>query len=72
MGAAICAALALKIYDSRDEAVNQMVRRRDTFTPIRENVDLYRRINEEVYQHIVPETDDLLKRSHRIFHPNQA
>jgi hypothetical protein len=32
-------------------------------------VDLYRRINEDVYQHIVPETDDLLKRSHRIFHP---
>jgi hypothetical protein len=48
-----------------------MVRRRDTFTPIRENVDLYRRINEEVYQHIIPETDDLLKRSHRIFQNNQ-
>jgi sugar (pentulose or hexulose) kinase len=72
MGAAICAALALKIYDSREEAVDHMVRRRDTFTPIRENVDLYRRINEEVYQHIIPETDDLLKRSHRIFHPYQA
>jgi sugar (pentulose or hexulose) kinase len=72
MGAAICAALALRVYDNRQEAVDQMVRRRDTFTPIRENVDLYRRINEEVYQHIVPETDDLLKRSHRIFHPNQA
>jgi sugar (pentulose or hexulose) kinase len=72
MGAAICAALALGIYDSRDEAVARMVRRRDTFTPIRENVDLYRRINEEVYQHIVQETDDLLKRSHRIFHPHQA
>jgi sugar (pentulose or hexulose) kinase len=72
MGAAICTALALKIYENRQEAVDQMVRRRDTFTPIRENVELYRRINEEVYQQIVPETDDLLKRSHGIFHPHPA
>ena len=72
MGAAICAALALGIYDSREEAVDRMVRRRDTFTPNRKNADLYRRINEEVYQHIVTETDDLLKRSHRIFHPHPA
>jgi sugar (pentulose or hexulose) kinase len=67
MGAAICAALALGVYGSRQEAIDKMVRRRDTFTPVRENVTLYRRINEEVYQHIVPATDDLLTRSHRIF-----
>ncbi len=72
LGAAICTALALGIYDNRQEAVAHMVRLRDTFTPIRKNVDLYRRINKEVYQHIIQETDDLLKRSHRIFHPNQV
>ena len=69
MGAAICTALALGIYKDRQEAVERMVRQRDTFTPIPENVALYRRMNQEVYRHIVPDTDGLLKRSHRIFTP---
>ena len=67
MGAAICAALALGVYKDRQEAIDHMVRRRDTFTPIEENVVLYDKINNEVYKDIVPATDDLLMRSHRIF-----
>lgn len=67
MGAAICTALALGVYKDRQAAIDSMVRRRDTFTPVKENVERYDRINTEVYQHIVPATDDLLQKSHQIF-----
>lgn len=67
MGAAICTALALGVYDNRQEAIDNMVRRRDTFEPIPENVDLYNEINEKVYKRIVEDTDELLKVSHNIF-----
>ncbi len=61
MGAAICAALALGVYKDRQEAIDHMVRRRDTFMPIPENVELYKEINEHVYKHITAYTDELLK-----------
>lgn len=70
MGAAICTALALGVYGDRQAAIDNMVRRRDTFTPVRENVALYRRINQEVYRRIVPATDGLLQASHKIFNPD--
>lgn len=66
MGAAICAALALGVYNDRQEAIDHMVRRRDTFYPIKENVSLYKEINEKVYSKIVDYTDELLKISHGI------
>ncbi len=66
MGAAICTALALGIYRDRQQAVENMVRLRDTFTPLKENAELYRKINKEVYQHIVPVTDSLLVKSSQI------
>lgn len=67
MGAAICAALALDVYQDRQAAIDSMVRRRDTFEPIPENVELYKEINEQVYKRLVPDTDELLKVSHEIF-----
>lgn len=67
MGAAICVALALGVYDSRQEAIEHMVKRRDTFEPIRENVVLYNKINEHVYKHLADATNDVLKKSHDIF-----
>lgn len=67
MGAAICTALALGIYNDRQDAIDHMVRRRDTFMPIEENVKLYKEMNENVYKHIIPYTDELLKKSHEIF-----
>lgn len=66
MGAAICVALALGVYKNRQEAIENMVKRRDSFHPIAENVSLYRKINDEVYKHIAECTDELLKRSHNI------
>lgn len=67
MGAAICTALALGIYKNRQEAIEHMVKRRDTFTPILENVALYQDINQNVYRKIASSTDELLKESHEIF-----
>jgi len=67
MGAAICTALALGVYEDRQTAIEQMVRRRDTFMPIPENVELYKEINEKVYKNITSYTDELLKISHNIF-----
>lgn len=68
MGAAICTALALGVYSSRHEAITNMVKRRDTFMPNLENTELYHRMNSEVYSQIPSVTDELLKKSHNIFH----
>ncbi|MGH4140037.1 FGGY-family carbohydrate kinase [Clostridium sp.] len=67
MGAAICTALALGVYKEREEAIEHMVKRRDTFMPIDENVKIYKEMNENVYKHITDCTDELLKKSHKIF-----
>jgi sugar (pentulose or hexulose) kinase len=67
LGAAICTALALGLYRNRQEAIDSMVKRKDTFTPCKENVSLYRDINESVYKKITPLTDQLLQKSHHIF-----
>lgn len=67
MGAAICTALALGVYDNRQKAIDHMVRRKDTFMPIAENVTLYDEINSKVFKRIVNDTDELLKVSHNIF-----
>jgi sugar (pentulose or hexulose) kinase len=67
LGAAICTALALGLYRNRQEAIDNMVNREDTFTPHKENVRLYKEINDSVYKEIVPRTDELLKQSHQIF-----
>jgi sugar (pentulose or hexulose) kinase len=67
MGAAICVTLALGVYDNRQEAIKNMVRRRDTFTPIPANVELYKEINETVYKNITRYTDELLAKSHAVF-----
>ncbi|SDQ15670.1 FGGY-family carbohydrate kinase [Pseudovibrio sp. Tun.PSC04-5.I4] len=66
-GAAICVAMALGIYKDRQESIDKMVRQRDLFTPIPENVALYKEINERVYKHLATETDAILKKSHQIF-----
>ena len=67
MGAAICTALALGVYPNRQEAIENMVKIRDTFLPVAENVQLYKEINENVYRHLADHNDDLLKKSHDIF-----
>lgn len=67
MGAAICTALALGVYSDRQEAIDNMVKKRDTFMPIEKNVELYKEINQKVYSNLAASADELLKVSHSIF-----
>jgi sugar (pentulose or hexulose) kinase len=66
LGAAICVALALEVYPSRQKAIEQMVHVQDTFYPIEEHARLYADIEENVYRHIAGTVDTLLRRSHKI------
>jgi len=54
LGAAIDAAVALNIYDSFSEAVDSMVRVKETFTPHEENAKVYDRLFNEVYKKVYP------------------
>jgi sugar (pentulose or hexulose) kinase len=67
VGAAICAAVALGVYGSFEEAAQNMVHMRDEFSPNMENHSLYNRVNDEVYRDITKVTDDILKKTWPIF-----
>lgn len=67
LGAAISVAIAVGEYDSYETAIEKMVKTRDSFNPIKENTDLYNRMNEEVYKNITVHTDEILKKSYQIF-----
>jgi sugar (pentulose or hexulose) kinase len=54
LGAAIDATIALKIYDDFPQAVANMVRVKDTFTPKDENARIYDRLFKEVYVKMYP------------------
>ena len=66
LGSAICAAVAAGVYDSFESAVEHMVRIKDTFTPIPENVEVYKKMI-PVYSEITKYTDPVLKKSYEIF-----
>ena len=66
VGAAICVAVATNVYDSFDEAVENMVRIKDTFEPNQETVELYEKMY-PVYQEITNHTDAILQKSYEIF-----
>jgi sugar (pentulose or hexulose) kinase len=67
LGSAICAAVAVGAHDTFGEAIDKMVRVRDTFHPIGAHTSLYQRMNNEVYRQITDATDAILKRSYPIF-----
>jgi sugar (pentulose or hexulose) kinase len=52
LGAAIDAAVTLNIYHDFPEAVGNMVRVKETFTPHAKNVKIYDRLFNEVYKEI--------------------
>lgn len=66
LGSAICAAVATGVYKSFDEAVENMVKVKDTFTPDKAVTELYGKLG-EVYKDITNHTDDVLKRTYEIF-----
>jgi sugar (pentulose or hexulose) kinase len=61
--------LAWGIYESYEEAVEKMVKVKDVFTPKPENVAVYKRLNEEVYQGLTDYTDEVLKKTYSVLHP---
>ena len=67
LGAAICTSLALGIYGDRKEAIEMMVKEKDSFAPIEAHTALYDRIDHDVYRHLAPTMDPLFATSHRIF-----
>ena len=66
LGSAICAAVAANVYDSFESAVEHMVRIKDRFTPIAENVEVYEKLL-PVYSEFTGCTDPILKKSYEIF-----
>lgn len=68
VGAAINAAVGLGIYTSYEQAVDKMVKVKDTFLPIPENVAIYRQLNEEVYQGLTVHADKVLEKTFEILH----
>ena len=66
MGSAICAAVAAGVYGSFEEAVENMVRFKDTFVPNPENVALYEKLV-PIYAGITAHTDEVLKKSYELF-----
>lgn len=72
LGAAICTALALNIYRTREEAISNMVTRKDEFKPIPKNTHLYREINDKVYRDLSDRLTAPLLASQKIFDPERA
>jgi sugar (pentulose or hexulose) kinase len=68
LGAAICAAVATGVYADVEAAAERMTKSRESFAPDPDNADIYRRMNEAVYQDIRSATDRILERSYPIFH----
>ena len=62
LGAAICAAVAVGVYSSFQEAAANMVHARDTFQPNLENHAFYKTLNQEVYAKLSLQMDPLLLR----------
>jgi sugar (pentulose or hexulose) kinase len=67
LGSAICAAVAVGAYANFLTAMDEMVRIKDWFHPIAENVFAYEKINTGVYKHITSITDRILEKSYPIF-----
>ncbi|MFW6126405.1 MAG: FGGY-family carbohydrate kinase [Chloroflexota bacterium] len=62
LGAAIDAAVALKVYSGFPDAVAAMVRVKDTFSPRQEDARLYDRLFNEVYKKLYPALSPLHRR----------
>jgi len=66
LGAAIDAAVGIKVYENFDTAVKKMVRYGTEFDPNAENAAIYRQLFEKVYLKIYPALKPIYKRIMRI------
>ncbi|HWR19043.1 MAG TPA: FGGY-family carbohydrate kinase [Clostridia bacterium] len=71
LGAAILGFYGLNEYKSVREAVEHMVRVKDTFTPDLKNSGIYRRLYNEVYKCMYPALKSLYKTGNRILEEQQ-
>ena len=67
LGASMNAAVGLELYSSYEEAIEHMVKIRDTFHPESDTHEFYDQLNKEVFQQITASTDGVLKRSYDLF-----
>ena len=67
LGAAICASVGTGVHPDFETAVGEMAGPRESFSPDAASADIYRQMNEAVYQTIRDGTDDVLARSYRLF-----
>ncbi len=67
LGAAICAAKAVGVYQTFAEAANLMVEKERDFLPIAANREIYASVNAEVYRNLTDSTDPLLAKTNAIF-----
>jgi sugar (pentulose or hexulose) kinase len=70
LGSAINAAVGLGIYDSYQEAVAKMVKVKDVFMPVKENVNIYDTLNTDLFRDLTKDTDEILKKSYKVFRSN--
>jgi sugar (pentulose or hexulose) kinase len=68
LGAAMCAAYATGVHPSIEEASARMAPSRETFAPDLTHTELYRRVNDDVYQHVRERTDQLFETAYPLFH----
>ncbi|MGL5347548.1 MAG: FGGY-family carbohydrate kinase [Peptostreptococcaceae bacterium] len=67
LGAAMCVAKYDGVYDTFDDAIENMVRTDKVFVPNLETHKLYDKVNNEVVKNVRIHTDEVLKRSYPIF-----
>lgn len=66
LGAAICVAVAEKVYPDFNTAVKNMVRVKDVFIPDNSNHQIYKKLT-EIHSNISQYTDEILKKSYEVF-----
>lgn len=67
LGAAICTATYLSIYDDFSEAINKMVKTEKTFLPDSSSHIFYNDLNNTVVKNVRKHTDNILKLTYPIF-----
>ncbi|MGD6870903.1 FGGY-family carbohydrate kinase [Sutcliffiella horikoshii] len=67
LGAAICVATHLSIYEDFQEAIHKMVKNETTFSPSMTNHTFYNEVNNTVVKNVRQHTDNILKLTYPIF-----
>ncbi len=67
IGAAICAAVGVNVYPDYETAVKNMVRIKNKFEPNKENIELYQKVEKNIYRNIKKYSDPINKEIYKIF-----